>query len=446
MRKDAGTGASTKRERVAWYLYDFGNSAYASIILLAVFAVRFQDVIVGGARGSWLWGLALGIAMLVVALLSPLLGALADFTASKKRFLGFFTAMSCVFTGALFFVGKGDIVLGMILFILAEIGYRSAQVFYDALLPEIATEKEIGRVSGLGWAIGSVGGILIAVIVTVLLNAIGGELVTRATFLLTAAYFALFSLPTFLWLRERGTPQKLPKGETLLRHTLRRLGTTLRAIRHFREFAKFLLAFLVYNDGVIMTLNFAAILGGVLYGLSPKQLPLFSVLVQATSVLGAYLFGRVADRTSAKRSLVVSLILMVAATAWLYFNQSLPMFFVIGALSGFALTGVQSVSRTMIGLLAPAGRSGEFYGFFSVAGRTSSFIGPTVFGIVAAGMAQVYERGGTDATLASQHGHRIAVLSILAFLIVGLVLLLWVNERRGRDASRSPAAATARTP
>ena len=156
---------ATRRERWSWYMYDFGNSAYAAVVLLAVYSAYFKQQVVGGAEGSRLWGISIGIAMLVVALLSPVLGALADYSSTKKRMLAIFTAMACVFTACLFFVQPGDVFTGMLLFILAEIGYRSGQVFYNALLPEIATSEEIGHVSGTGWAVVSTGWIVCLLIV-----------------------------------------------------------------------------------------------------------------------------------------------------------------------------------------------------------------------------------------------------------------------------------------
>lgn len=426
-----------RRERRAWYLYDFGNSAYASVVLLAVYAAYFKETVVGGARGSFLWGLSVGLATLVVAILSPILGALADVSGAKKRFLFAFTFMSCVFTASLFFVTQGSIVIGMVFFILAEIGYRSAQVFYDALLPEIATESEMGRVSGNGWAIGSVGGILVLVLVIALTQLVKAPWVTRASLVLTAVFYAIFAIPIFLRLRERGTARPFPQGRELLALPFRRIAETFRAIRHYKEFGKFMLAFLLYNDGILMTLSFAAILGTVLFNLTQMQLVLFMILVQVTSVPGAFILGRVTDRTSARTALLASLALMIGAIVWMYFNRSLVSFYVIGGVAGFALTGVQSVSRTMIGFLAPEGRSAEFYGFFSVAGRTSSFIGPTVYGIVAARVALALQSRGAESLLAEQSGQRAAVLSILVFLVVGTALLLLVNERAGRSARRA---------
>ncbi len=440
---------STRRERWGWYLYDFGNSAYAAVVLLAFYSTYFKDAVVGGAEGSRLWGIAVGIAMLVVAVISPVLGTLADFSGAKKQFLLFFTAQACLFTALLFLVQGGDVVLGMLFFILAEIGYRSAQVFYNSLLPEIATPEEMGRVSGNGWAIGSLGGILCLLLVLPLVVFVGGPLIVRLSFVITAVFFALSAVPVFLWLRERAQPQSLPEGESYVTIALKRLWGTARTVRSFREFVKFVVAFLIYNDGILMALDFAAIFGMVIFGLNQQELLIFMIIVQVTSVPGAYLGGLMADRIGGKRTLILSILLMMASVVGLFFNQSRLTFFALGALAGCALTAVQSVSRTVVGMFAPAGKSAEFYGFFAVVGRTSSFIGPTIYGWLAAETYLWFRARGADATLlwfeaypqgaelAEQLGQRLAVLSIVVFLIVGLVLLLFVNEKKARAAAQA---------
>ena len=425
---------ATRREVWAWYLYDFGNSAYAAVVLLAVYSTFFKEQVVGGAEGTRMWGLAVGIAMLVVAVTSPVLGAIADFSGAKKRFLFFFTAMACVFTAALFFVQKGDVLMGMVFFILAEIGYRSAQVFYNGLLPEIASPEEMGRISGNGWAIGSGGGIICLLLILPLIVLIGGEFIVRLSLVITAVFFAISAAPIFLRLRERAEPQPLPAGESYLTVGFKRLWRTIKDVSSFREFVKFIIAFLIYNDGILMALDFAAIMGAVLYGMDQQQLIVFMILVQVTSVIGAYVFGFTADRIGGKRTLVISIVLMIAAVIWMYLNYSVVGFYLIGLLAGFALTGVQSVSRAMVGMFSPEGRSAEFYGLFAVAGRTSSFIGPTVYGIVAAEAAIWFMARGRAARLAEQLGQRVAILSIVAFLVVGLVLLLRVREAKAREA------------
>ncbi len=422
---------ATRKERWAWYLYDFGNSAYASVVLLAVYSAYFKQQVVGGAEGSRMWGLSIGIAMLVVALLSPVLGALADFSATKKRILFVFTSLSCVFTSLLFLVEKGDVFTGMLFFILAEIGYRGAQVFYNALLPDIAEPEQMGRVSGNGWAIGSVGGIVCLGIVLALILTIKGTFIIRFAFLITAAFYALSTLPVFLFIRERSRPQPLPAGEHLLSLSFKKLKATIQSARQYKEFMRFLVAFLIYNNGIMMLLDFAAIIGAVLFGMTQQQLIVFMIIVQVTSVIGAYLFGQITHRLGGKLALVLSISMMALTVIGLLFVHSLFMFNVIGAFAGFALTGVQSVSRTVVGQICPVEKSAEFYGLFSLAGQISNFTGPTLYGLLATALAlRFYEPRGLSAHAAEAAGMEAALFSIIAFLLVGLVFLLFVKNWR----------------
>ncbi len=427
---------STRKERIAWYLYDFGNSAYAAVVLLAVYSAYFKGKVVGGAEGTRLWGVAVGIAMFVVAVTSPVLGTLADYSGSKKRFLLFYTAMACLFTGGLFFATAGRVAIGMGFFILAEIGYRSAQVFYNGLLPEIAAPEEMGRISGTGWAIGTAGGVICLLLILPLIVTIGGDFIVRLSLVITAVFFALFSIPIFIWLDERAERRALPAGETYLSLAFKRLGRTFSVARRFKEFLKFMLAFLIYNDAVIMALDFAAIIGAVLYGMEQEELIVFVILVQITNVAGAYLFGILVDRMGGKKALVSSILLMLAVVAALYFNQTKTGFFIIGAVAGVAMAGMQSISRTLVAMFAPEGKSAEFFGFFAVAGRSSSFIGPFVYGWLAAEAALWYRARGLGEMLAEQMGQRVAVLSIGAFLLAGLALLWFVNEKEAVRAAR----------
>ncbi|MGQ9459580.1 MAG: MFS transporter, partial [Anaerolineae bacterium] len=381
---------STRRERWSWYLYDFGNSAYASVVLLAVYSAYFQGKVVGGPEGSRLWGIAVGIAMLVVAVTAPVLGAVADFSGAKKRFLLAFTVMSCLFTAGLFFATPGAVALGLGFFILAVIGYRAAQVFYDAFLPEIAAPEEMGRVSGTGWAVGTAGGVVCLLIILPLVMLFQGLFMVRFSLVITALFFALSTVPLFLFVREKAQPQPLPPGETYLSVAFGRIRATFREARRFKEFLKFLVAYLIYNDGIMMIMDFAGIIGAVLFGLDQQRLILFMILVQVTNVAGAYGFGLLVDRMGGKQSLFLALTLLVALVVALFFTYSVAGFFLIGALAGIAMAGAQSVSRTMVAFLCPPEKSAEFYGFFTMSGRTSCFIGPTVYGIVAAEAALWY--------------------------------------------------------
>ena len=442
--KRNNTEPTTRRQRWAWYSFDIGNSAYAAVVILAIYAAYFKTHVVGGVEGTRLWGVSVGIAMLVVALTSPVLGTLADFSGSKKRFLLAFTVLACVATALLYFVQEGDIFIGMLFFILAEIGYRGGQVFYNSLLPEVAEQDEIAKVSGIGWAIGLLGGIVCLFIVLALVTLNEGVWFVRFSLVITAVYFAVFATPLFLWLRERAEAKTLPAGENYLTVAYERLKTTIQQVKHYREFLKFIIAFLIYNDGILMAISFAAIFGEVMFGLDQQQIILFMILIQFTSVIGAYISGWLAHHIGGKISLLVFLVLMLASVVGLFVNQTIPGFFVAGGFAGLALSAVQATSRAMVGLLAPEGKSAEFYGFFAVAGRTSSFIGPTVYGFIAAELALWFAAQGDQASFLwfqanplgapypEQLGQRAAILSVIVFLVVGLVLLCFVNEKEAR--------------
>jgi UMF1 family MFS transporter len=232
----------------------------------------------------------------------------------------------------------------------------------------------------------------------------------------------------------------------------KRLRSTFQSVRDHREFIKYIVAFLIYNDGILMAINFAAIFGAVMFGLDQQQIILFMILIQFTSVIGAYISGWIADKRSGKASLVIFLLLMIASVVGLFVVESVVGFFVIGGVAGLALSSVQAVSRAMVGVLAPEGRSAEFYGFFAVAGRTSSFIGPTIYGWVAAEAALFFEAQGDNASFlwfrlleggapfAEQLGQRVAILPVILFLVVGLILLLNVNERQARKFGKVPVS------
>ena len=418
---------AARHARHAWYIYDFGNSAYAAVILLAVFSAYFKNVVVGGAEGTRLWGISVGIAAILVAVISPILGAVADSSRSKKLFLFIFTGISVVFTALLFFVGAGDVVMGMVFFVMAEIGYRGAQVFYDALLVDISTPETIGNISGKGWAIGMLGGVATLLIAVVPMQLIGNDFIPY-TFLITAFIYAISSLPMYFHVHETSPVIPIPDGETLLSVSFKHLGETFRDIRQYKVFLRYMVAFLIYNDGIMMLMDFAAIIGATLFGLGQVQLIIFVIIIHITGALGALAFGRLSDEKSSKRAILISLIILIASVITLFFVKSTLGFFIVGAFAGFSLSGAQAVSRTMVSQLAPAGKTTEFYGFLSVAGRTSTFIGPLVFGTLSYRMYLYYLNQGLAELAAEKAGQYWGIGSIIAFLLIGFVILLSVRE------------------
>jgi len=435
---------SSRRERWSWYLFDFGNSAYSAIILLAVYSAYFKGTVVGGAEGSRLWGLSVGIAMLAVALTSPWLGALADFSGTKKRFMAIFAWLSIICTALLFFVEQGNIFLGMLLFILAEFGYRSAQVFYNSLLPELASGDEIGPVSGAGWAVGSLGGILSLVLILPMIllsrNTPQAQLFIRLSLVATAVFYAVFCLPLLLFFREKAKPQTLPQGETYLTIGFKRLVVTFGKVKRFRQFVRFLASFLFYNNGIITTLDFSSILATVLFGFNQTQLIILMIILHLTNTIGGYLFGQLTERIKLKGALITSLLCMIVVLFLIMVVQNDVGFYIIAGLAGFAMAGVQSISRGMVAAFAPEGQSAEFYGIATVAGSTT-FVGPAVFGWVAAAAAVWYENRAMEVALAEIQGLKVAILTIVAFLVVGLFILFTVSEKKAIAAARGDEAA-----
>src|SRR5512136_1988689 len=363
-------------------MYDFGNSAYAAVILLAIFSKYFVEEVAKDATlpGTTLWNYAVVIAAVVVALLSPILGTIADFSRSKKKLLFIFTAISIVFTGLLFFVKEGDVFLGMTFFIMAEIGYRASQVFYDSLLVDVSTPETIGKISGNGWAMGMLGGILCLVIVRVPIHVVGGNLMVRLAFLITAVFFSLSAIPTFLRVKQINEPETIPAGVSTIRMAFNKLAETFRDVKRYKEFIKYALAFLIYNDGIMMLMDNAALVAAILFGFKTSELIILIIILQVAGAAGSFFFGWISNKYSSKQAILYSLVMLMAVIGCLYITDSKTLFYFIGALAGFSLSGVQAVSRTLVSQLSPQTKTTEFYGFLSVAGRTSTAVGPFVFG------------------------------------------------------------------
>ncbi len=430
MDKILDEGKLLKQRRRAWYMYDFGNSAYAAVILLAVFSKYFVESVATDGRlpGTTLWNYAVVIAAVIVAVLSPILGTIADFSKAKKKLLFIFTAIAIVFTGLLFFVQKGDILMGMVFFILAEAGYRAAQVFYDALLVDVSTPETIGKVSGIGWAMGMLGGILCLIIVLVPIQVIKGELMIRLAFLITALFYLVSSIPLFLKVKQISEPEPRPRGVSTIQMAFQKLTGTFKDVKRYKEFIKYAVAFLIYNDGIMMLMDNAALVAAILYGFSTAELIVLIIILQVAGAGGAFFFGWISNKYSSKQAIIYSLIMLLAVIACLFLTTNQTIFYFIGAAAGFSLSGVQAVSRTMVSQLSPKSKTTEFYGFLSVAGRTSTAVGPFVFGSTFALMLNWYTKRNFAESAANANAMYWALGTVVAFLLIGMFFLLSVKK------------------
>jgi UMF1 family MFS transporter len=365
--------------------------------------------VVGGDAGyaEMLWGRAIGISMTMVALTAPIMGAIADFSRSKKKFLFINCYLTVIFTALLYFVGPGQISKGMIFFIIANFGFNSANVFYDAFLPELTTADNIGKVSGYGWALGYVGGLLSLLVSLVLIN-----YDVRWVFPMIALHFFIFSLFTFVWLKEVQRPSK---RTNYLKTAYKRVYSSLKNIRQYPQLLKFILSYFVYNDGITTVIAFAAIYGITRYGMDTKAMLIYFILAQFTSILGAAVFGWLTDKRGVKLSLTISLLIWVAVVFWAFFCTSASEYYFVGLLAGLAIGSSQSNSRTMLSMLTPCEREAEFFGFYTLTGRLSSIIGPILYGWIAHRTGDI----------------RYSILTLIVFFSTGLVLLQFVDPKKG---------------
>lgn len=401
---------------LCWTLFDFANTAFSVIVVTVIYSRYFTNEVAGGRR--WLWGLAVSLSMVAAALLSPPLGAAADSSRRRKWFLAFFTAVSVVCTALLFFVREGMLAAGMLLFIAANVGFEGGLVFYDAFLPGLTPKHTYGRVSGYGFAMGYAGALAVLLIVKLMLPPAADPaylFFVRLSFVVAAAFFLLFSLPMFLFV-----PEPAHAGErrtSYFREGMERSRKTFRELfgkGGYRQIGRFLIAFFIYNDGILTVIAFAAIFADHVLHMSDRDIILFFAVVQTSAIAGSAGFGVLTDRIGPKKTISITLIIWVAICAGAYFVETVGAFYVVGMAAGIAIGSSQSASRSLMALLTPRDREAEFFGFYDgLCGKASAVIGPMVYGIIA------------DAT-----SERLAALAIGVFFLIGLFLLQPISVPR----------------
>ncbi|MBL8860713.1 MAG: MFS transporter [Planctomycetes bacterium] len=417
----------------AWALYDWANSAFFTTVVAAVFPVYYQKVAAAG-RDDVLetYSGVTSAAMLVIAVLGPLLGALADTGARKKPFLLAFLVLGCLATAGLYFVERGDWVLACVLFAVGNVGVAGSFVFYDALLPAVARPDELDRVSSAGYALGYLGG------GTLLgLNLLGilhphwfglepdSTLPTRLSFVSVAVWWALFSIPLFRRVPEppRAFESDEAAGDSVVRTALTRLGETLREVRGYRQVFLMLLAMLVYSDGINTVIRMAVVYGGRL-GIAGEAMIPAVLCVQFLGVPCAFGFGWLAGRLGPKRAILLGLAVYVGIVLYAAQMDSEFDFYVVAAGVGLVQGGCQALSRSLFASMVPAHKAGEFFGLFGVLERFANVLGPLAFTLAIAWTGN--ERAG--------------LLPLILFFAVGALLLSRVDVEEGRRIARERTA------
>lgn len=423
----------------AWAMYDWANSAFMTTVVAAVFPIYFATV--AGADldpevASFRFATTTFIALSVTAVLSPVLGAVADFGGSKKKMLGSFLALGVVATACMFFIQRGDWLLAAILFALANIGATASFVFYDSLLPHIASTEEMDRVSTAGYALGYLGGgLLLAVNLAWIqfpeLFGMGGpEVATRLSYVSVAVWWVGFSIPLFRTVPEPALALEPDgqAGQNAIGAAFARLGETLREIRSYKQAFIMMLAFLVYNDGINTIIRMATVYGTEI-GLEQGALITALMLVQFVGIPFTFLFGQLAARLGAKRSIFLALGMYTGISVLAYGMTSITEFFVLAMLVGMVQGGSQALSRSLFASMVPHYKSSEFFGFFGVFEKFAGIVGPGIFALM------ILVTGSS----------RGAILSLIAFFVIGGALLAMVDVEEGQRVARE-AEADVRTP
>ena len=406
----------------SWTLFDYARTSFSVMVKTVGFALYFQAIVAGSTgRGDFFWGLADSLSMILAAGLSPVLGAASDYSHKRKRFLLVFSALCITGTAALYWIEKGMILPGMLVFIASNVGFQGGYTFYDAFLPEIAPRHIYGRVSGYGFGMGYLGALSILALSYPFIK--GGFAPSnihtfRLSFLISAGFFAVFSIPAFLTLRDHtGTNhRKIPYFRLGFRRAIR----TFKKLGQYKALSRFLLSFFLYIDGVNTVIFFSALYARGTLGFTPVEVILFFIVAQTTAILGSIVFGVLTDHWGPKKSIDITLVIWIAVVLGAFFIQTKAEFYVIGLFAGVAIGSSQSSSRSLMALLTPPDHAAEFFGFYDgIAGNASAIMGPLTFGAI-------------SSFTGSQ---RVAVLSVLIFFILGLIFLQqvkvqWQNRAR----------------
>jgi MFS transporter, UMF1 family len=410
------------REVWAWSMYDFANSGYTTVVITAVFGAYFVSVI--SANQPWAtfaWTAALSLSYAAILVTGPFIGAWADAHAAKKQLLLASTVGCVLFTALLWFAAPGKIVLALALIVLSNYFYGAGENLIAAFLPELADSRAMGRVSGWGWSFGYLGGLAALGICLAYISAAGGPATETVpvAMLITAAFFAAAATPTFVFLKERATPQ--PRAES----PWARVRQTLQHSREFRDLRRFLLCILFYQAGITTVISLAAIYADQAMKFTMQQTIVLILVVNVTAAVGAFGFGYLQDAIGHVRAIALTLAGWIAMVLIAFFSREATTFWIAANLAGLCMGSSQAAGRALVGYLAPPARLAEFFGLWGLAVKAASIFGPLTYGAV------TWLFGGD---------HRLAILATGLYFVAGIAMLFGLDAERGRRAALADAS------
>jgi len=418
-----------KRTIFSWSIYDFANQPFTTITITFIYSVFFAKFIFTGEfkEGTELWAMAITISSLIIAFLSPIMGAIADNGGYRKLFLIFWTWVCIIFSFCLYFPTQGDVFNALLFFCIANIGFEMGGVFLNAYLPEIAPKDKIGRISGYGWSFGYIGGLVALGVCYALFMSPSSPIIEfldletgenyRIINVFIAIWFAIFSIPTFLYVKDNRKKKKLSKK--IISDSFKNIKQTFNQIKKYKELTKFLIARIVYNDAIITVIFFGGQYATDQFKFETGELFLFAIVLNVFAGIGAFLLGFLDDILGGKKTIqitnfgfVIACLIAFLAPLFIY-GESL--FWFAGCLIGIFMGPNQASSRSLMGRLIPKSKENEFYGFFAFSGKATAFLGPLLF-------QQVLHYTGNM---------RWSILMIALLFVIGILLLKNVDEKEG---------------
>jgi len=402
----------------SWAMYDWANSAFVTTVMAAVLPVYYSKVAASTLPpnvATAYWGYTTTIALLIVAFLSPILGAIADFAGVKKKFLAYFAAMGIVATAFLYFVQTGDWLIASLFFIVGNIGFAGSDMFYNSLLPHVARPEDIDQVSTRGYAFGYLGGgLMLAINIAMIQLMPDAEVATRLAFVTVSIWWAVLTIPILRNVTEPPASKKGLEHLSPIRAGFQRLNVTFHEIRHYRQLFIFLIAFWVYNDGIGTIIKMATIYGAEI-GIDQTTLIGTLLLVQFVGIPFSFAFGWLAKRLGTKNSIYLALAVYTLISILGYFMSAAWHFWVLGIMVGTVQGGAQALSRSLYGSMTPKAKTAEFFGFYGMSSKFAGIAGPLLFAVVG-------QIAGSS---------RLSIVSIIIFFVVGGYLLSRVDEKEG---------------
>ena len=403
-----------KKEVISWSLYDFANQPFTTIIVTFVYGAFFTEYIANDKQtGTLLWSSAIAITAVVVSVLSPILGALADKGGYRKLFLMFFTWVCAIFSILLYFPVAGDVYFALSLFVVANVAFEMGSVFCNSYLPDLSKKDNIGKISGFGWGLGFVGGLSALFLSLHLFPTLDSEGIRRIN-ILVGIWFLIFSIPTFLFVKDRKS-EKLQKRHII--NSFKSLKNTFNEVVKYKTILKFLVARLFFNDGLVTIFSLGGIYAMGTLNFSFDEVLILGIVLNVAAGIGSFVFGYLEDEIGVKNVINISLLVLIFSTLLAYFapetSNPKQMFWVAGVFIGLMVGPNQSCSRSLMAQLIPSKKQNEFFGFFALTGKATSFLGPLLFGIIAKFYSQ-----------------QLALWVVILFFIIGLFLFNRINFKQ----------------